>query len=76
MPKVGKAWWRISISVAAPIGYFAMDQWLHGFAYRIEIDLLIFIVAAMLSIFIAWFTVGFESFKAARSNPIQSLRSE
>ncbi len=66
----------ISFVIAAPIGYFAMNQWLLGFAYRIEIDLLIFIVAAMISIFIAWFTVGFESFKAAKSNPIQSLRSE
>ncbi len=66
----------ISFLIAAPIGYYAMTVWLQGFAYRVEINLLIFVIAGIVSVLIAWFTVGFESFKAARSNPIKSLRSE
>jgi putative ABC transport system permease protein len=53
-----------------------MDQWLNGFAYRVDVSLVILFFAGLLAVMIAWFTVGFESVKAARSNPIQSLRSE
>ncbi len=66
----------ISFVVAVPVGYFAMDKWLQGFAYRIEISWAIFVVAGLVSLMIAWFTVGFESLKAARSNPMKSLRTE
>ncbi len=66
----------ISFAVAVPIGYYAMDKWLEGFAYRIEISWAIFLVAGLVSLMIAWFTVGFESLKAARSNPMKSLRTE
>ncbi|MEP7128281.1 MAG: FtsX-like permease family protein, partial [Chitinophagales bacterium] len=66
----------ISFVIAVPLAYYAMTVWLQGFAYRIEINLLIFVLAGVISILIAWFTVGFESFKAARSNPMKSLRSE
>ncbi|NOT73899.1 MAG: FtsX-like permease family protein [Cyclobacteriaceae bacterium] len=66
----------ISFVIAAPVAYFAMSKWLQGFAYQVDISIMIFILAGIASIFIAWFTVGFESFKAATSNPIKSLRSE
>jgi putative ABC transport system permease protein len=66
----------ISFVIAAPIGYFAMDQWLGGFAYRVDISLVILLTTGLAAVGIAWFTVGFESLKAARSNPIRSLRSE
>ncbi len=66
----------ISFVIAAPVGYYAMTVWLRGFAYRVEINLLVFVIAGIISVLIAWFTVGFESFKAARSNPMKSLRSE
>ena len=66
----------ISFAIAAPVGYYAMDQWLNGFAYRVDVSLVILFFAGLLAVMIAWFTVGFESVKAARSNPIQSLRSE
>ncbi len=66
----------ISFVIAMPIGYYVMNQWLEGFAFRIEIKALVFIVAGLLSMGIAWFTVGFESVKAAVGNPVVSLRSE
>jgi len=53
-----------------------MNEWLQGFAFRVEISWAIFLVAGLISLLIAWFTVGFESLKAARSNPMKSLRTE
>lgn len=66
----------ISFVIAVPLGYYAMNEWLQGFAYRIEIHWTIFIGAGLLSVVIAWLTVGFESLKAAVGNPVVSLRSE
>ncbi len=66
----------ISFIIAAPVGYYAMNKWLEGFAYRIDIQAVIFVVAGLMAITIACLTVGYESVKAARTNPIDSLRSE
>lgn len=66
----------ISFVVAVPLGYYAVDKWLEGFAYRVDISLVVFIGAGVLSLVIAWATVGFESIKAAMANPVESLRSE
>jgi putative ABC transport system permease protein len=53
-----------------------MRDWLHGFAYRIEINPLLLLFAGGLSLGIAWLTVGIESVKAAYTNPVDSLRNE
>ncbi len=66
----------ISFILATPIAYYGMSQWLQGFTYRIDISILVFIISGLISVLIAWFTVGFESLKAARANPVESLRSE
>lgn len=66
----------IAFLIAVPLGYYAMNQWLQTFAYRIELSILVFIVAGILSFAIAWITVGFESIRAAVGNPVNSLRSE
>ncbi len=66
----------IAFVIAAPIGYYAMGQWLEGFAYQTTLSVFTFLVAGMVSFAIAWATVGFESFRAAMSNPINSLKSE
>lgn len=66
----------IAFVIAVPIGYYAMSQWLESFAYRIELDVVVFLVAGVLSVGIAWFTIGFESIKAAIANPVKSLRNE
>jgi putative ABC transport system permease protein len=66
----------IAFVPAAALGWWASSQWLREFAYRVEIDLLIFVIAGVSAIAIAWLTVGYQSIKAARANPVDSLRHE
>jgi len=53
-----------------------MNRWLEGFAYRIEIQFWIFILAGLLAIAIAAITISFQAIRAARGNPVKALRSE
>jgi len=62
--------------IAWPIAWFVMHRWLEDFAYRITIQWWIFALAGIVSILIAFFTVSFQSIKAAITNPVKSLRSE
>jgi putative ABC transport system permease protein len=66
----------IALVIAAPVGYYAMNKWLQSFAYKIELNVVVFIITGIISLVIAWLTVGFESIKAAIANPVDSLRSE
>jgi putative ABC transport system permease protein len=66
----------ISIFVALPLGWYAMNRWLENFSYRIEISWWIFVLAAFLAIIISVMTVSFQSIKAAIVNPIDSLKTE
>ena len=66
----------ISIIIASPIAWLAMDKWLEGYGYRINISILVFIISGLLAIAIALLTVSFQAFKAAIANPVKSLRSE
>jgi putative ABC transport system permease protein len=66
----------IAMVLAIPIGYYTMDRWLQTFAYKIELSVGVFILTGIIALIIAWLTVGFESIKAALSNPVKSLRSE
>lgn len=60
--------------VAWPITYFAVRAWLQDFAYRISISWWVFVTAGVGAILIALFTVSFQALRAARSNPVQSLK--
>ena len=62
--------------IAFPVAGWAMSKWLHGFAYRIQLEWWFFAIAGTLAIMIALGTVGYQSLKAATSNPVKSLRSE
>lgn len=66
----------IAILIASPLAWYAMYQWLQDFAYRIDIEWWIFVMAGLLAIGIAQLTVSFQSIKAALMNPIRSLRAE
>lgn len=66
----------IAIVIAAPIGYWATNQWLQTFAYRIDTNWLTFIYAALVVFLIAGFTISFQVIKTAVANPVKSLRSE
>ena len=62
--------------IAMPIAWYAMNQWLQGFAYRIDISWWMFGVAAALVLLVAFATIGFRAIKAAIANPVKSLRTE
>ncbi|TWJ04895.1 putative ABC transport system permease protein [Mucilaginibacter frigoritolerans] len=62
--------------IAWPIAWFSVYKWLQDFAYHINVQWWIFIVSGIVSILIAFFTVSFQSIKAAITNPVESLRSE
>jgi putative ABC transport system permease protein len=69
--------WVLAANIIAwPVAYVAMNRWLQNFAYRIDIGLGIFILAALLAFVIALLTVGYQAIKAARANPVNSLRYE
>ncbi|HEX5026378.1 MAG TPA: FtsX-like permease family protein, partial [Agriterribacter sp.] len=62
--------------IAIPAGYFIMEKWLQGFAYRVAIHWWFFVMAAMIGVAIAVVTVSLQAIKAARANPVSSLRTE
>lgn len=62
--------------LAWPATWMFMDEWLNGFAYRIEMDWMIFLTSGLLALVIAVLTIGGQSVRAAQANPIQSLRNE
>ncbi|MEO6405201.1 MAG: ABC transporter permease [Ferruginibacter sp.] len=66
----------VAFIIAAPLAYFMMNSWLQDFVYRIKLGAGIFIIAVVISIFIAWVTVGYKALKAAIANPVKSLRTE
>jgi len=66
----------ISILIASPIAWWAMNKWVQNFAYRIDIGWWIFLLAGLIAVMIALVTVSFQSVKAAIANPVKSLRTE
>jgi putative ABC transport system permease protein len=66
----------ISVAIAFPLGWWAMDKWLQGFAYRTGISWWVFAAAAFLALIITFATVSFRAVKAALANPVRSLRAE
>ncbi|HEY9004724.1 MAG TPA: FtsX-like permease family protein [Ohtaekwangia sp.] len=66
----------IAAVIAIPLAYLLADRWLADFAYRSTISPMIFIVSLFGLILITLLTVSYETWKAARANPVHSLRSE
>ena len=66
----------IAFIPAAAVGWYIVDYWLDGFAYRVSVDPLIILASGALAVIIAWLTVSFQSIKAAAANPVDSLRYE
>lgn len=69
-------WVAIAFVVATPIAWFVMNKWLENFAYKISLSWWIFVLAGVLALGIALLTVSFQSWKAARRNPVEALRYE
>jgi predicted lysophospholipase L1 biosynthesis ABC-type transport system permease subunit len=66
----------LAFLIAIPVGYYFMHNWLQNFAYHINIDKGLFLIAVGISLAIAAITISFQAVKAARANPVVSLRTE
>jgi putative ABC transport system permease protein len=66
----------ISNFIAWPLAWWGVSKWLQDFAYRVPVSWWVFIAAAVISVFIALFTISFQAIKAAVANPVKSLRTE
>jgi putative ABC transport system permease protein len=66
----------IAFLVAAPLAWYLMDRWLAGFAYRTDLNALLFVAAGLLAVAVALVTVNVQALRAVNTNPVKSLRSE
>ena len=66
----------ISILIATPVAWYAMNNWLQDFAYRIDIEWWIFAAAGIVILLITFLTVSFQSVRAALVNPVKSLKAD
>lgn len=66
----------IAILIASPLAWYGMNQWLADFAYKINIEWWVFLLAGTLAVGVALLTVSFQSIRAALVDPVKSLRSE
>ena len=66
----------VSFLIAFPLAWYFMNRWLMDFAYRIQLNWLVFLAAGLLALLIALVTISFQAVWAAIANPVRSLRSE
>lgn len=66
----------IAFAIAAPIAWYYMHQWLQAYVYRINISWWLFAIGGVAATIIALVTISFQAIKAAKANPVKSLRSE
>ena len=66
----------IALCIAIPTSYYAMNEWLQNFAYRIDIGINIFLAAGIIALLVSWLTTGYQAIRAALKNPVKTLRYE
>ncbi|QHS61543.1 ABC transporter permease [Chitinophaga agri] len=66
----------VAFLIATPTAYYFMQRWLSGFHYHTNVGWEIFVLAIVLSLLVAWLTVGYKAVRAATANPVKSLRAE
>ena len=66
----------LSNLIAYPIAFYLAQQWLQNFAYRISPNITLWLTGSFIALFIALFTISFQTYKAAISNPIDTLRND
>jgi len=66
----------IAFTIATPLAYYLMENWLQDFTYRISISWWIFLLAGIVTVIITFLTVSVQAIKAATANPVNSLRTE
>jgi putative ABC transport system permease protein len=63
-------------TIAWPLAYYFMNKWLQNFAFRTNLNILIFLLSGLTALMIALLTVSYQTIKAATANPVDSLRYE
>ncbi|WP_179336717.1 FtsX-like permease family protein [Winogradskyella ludwigii] len=66
----------IAFLIASPIAWWAMHNWLQNYAYHIDLNIWMFLLAGGIAVVIAMLTIAVKTIKAATSNPVESLRTE
>jgi putative ABC transport system permease protein len=66
----------MAIVLSSPVAFYVATRWLESFAYRIDVQWWVFVVAGLAAIVVALLTTGFQAMKASLVNPVESLRSE
>ncbi len=66
----------VAVIIAFPVAWWATNQWLNSFAYRVTIGTDIFMIAGVATLLITVITISYQAIKAALMNPVKSLRSE
>ncbi|GGM79431.1 ABC transporter permease [Dyadobacter beijingensis] len=66
----------ISLVIASPLAWYAMDKWLENFAFKTNIAWWIFGLAGIVTVAVTLLTVSFQSIKAALTNPVKSLKTD
>jgi len=66
----------VAFVVASPLAWWAMHKWLQNFAYHVNVQWWVFVLAGAMALLIALATVSFQALKVAVANPVKSLRSE
>ena len=66
----------IAFILSIPITWYGMNQWLESFEYKIDPGVGVYLVAGIISISIGWFTIGYQSIRAASTNPVDVLKEE
>ena len=66
----------IAFVIVSPVAYLTLQRWLETFAYRIEIDLLVFVAGGVLALVIGMLVISYHTLRSARANPVKALRYE
>jgi len=66
----------ISVLIACPVAYYFVNTWLSGFAYQTPLSAWVFVAASTTALLVAWGTIGFQSIKTARLNPVDAIKGE
>jgi putative ABC transport system permease protein len=66
----------IALVISVPLSIYLIEQWLDGFAYKVELNIGLFLITGLISILIAWIAVSYHSLKAANINPTDTLKYE
>lgn len=69
-------WVIIAFIIAVPITFYVMSKWLENFAYKTSLSWWVFAMAGVFTLVVALLTVSWQTYKAARKNPVESLRDE